>query len=94
MKWGNLIDDSRANPNIPGNTLNELLFHRYGIYMKSASLCMTNEDVFDKIFGVMISHAVTNLHIRSFVKLIHNLSLSVFMLKLKACEDNCFCQPF
>lgn len=42
-----------------------------------------------------MSHTSTCLHIpRSYMKIIHNLGLSAFMLKLKTCQDNCFFQPF
>lgn len=63
-----LMDDSRANPNIPENALNELLFWRYGVYMKPASLCMTKNDVFDKILG---GHDESYKHLSTYSKIIY-----------------------
>lgn len=52
-KWAaaKLLEDIRANPDIPGKALNELLFQRYGVYMKKTSLYRMKKYVVDKLFG-------------------------------------------
>lgn len=40
MKWATskLIEDIRAQPDISGKALNQLLFNRYGLYMKQSTM--------------------------------------------------------
>ncbi|XP_021733021.1 uncharacterized protein LOC110699815 [Chenopodium quinoa] len=45
------MEDIRADPDIPGKALNELLFQRFGIYMKQASLYRLKRFVIEKLFG-------------------------------------------
>lgn len=45
------MEDIRANPDIPGMAVNELLFQRYGIYMKQSTLYTTKKLAIDKLFG-------------------------------------------
>ena len=53
VKWASakLMEDIRANPDIPGKALNELLFQRYGIYMKQSTLYTMKNYTVDKLFG-------------------------------------------
>lgn len=45
------MEDIRANPNIPGKALNELLFQRYELYMKQSTLYTMKKYVIEKLFG-------------------------------------------
>ena len=53
VKWGamKLLEDIRANPDIPGKALNELLFQRYGVYMRKSSVYNLKNYAVEKLFG-------------------------------------------
>ncbi|XP_063935333.1 uncharacterized protein LOC108226826 isoform X1 [Daucus carota subsp. sativus] len=53
VKWvaSKLMEDIRANPDIPGSALNELLFQRYGVYMKKSSLYNMKKLAIEKLYG-------------------------------------------
>nr|XP_017257309.1 PREDICTED: uncharacterized protein LOC108226826 [Daucus carota subsp. sativus] len=53
VKWAasKLMEDIRANPDIPGSALNELLFQRYGVYMKKSSLYNMKKLAIEKLYG-------------------------------------------
>ncbi|XP_021759165.1 uncharacterized protein LOC110724075 [Chenopodium quinoa] len=53
VKWvaPKVMEDIRAAPDIPGKALNELLFQRYGIYMKQAYLYRLKRYVIQELFG-------------------------------------------
>lgn len=69
VKWAalKLIEDIRANPDIPGKALNELLFQRYGVYMKQASLYTMKKHVTETLFG---GHDESYGHLPAYVKVI------------------------
>ncbi|XP_021750439.1 uncharacterized protein LOC110716113 [Chenopodium quinoa] len=45
------MEDIRANPDIPGKALNELLFQRYDIYMRQSTLYRLKSYVIEQLFG-------------------------------------------
>ncbi|XP_021729166.1 uncharacterized protein LOC110696187 [Chenopodium quinoa] len=53
VKWASqkVMEDIRANPDIPGKALIELLFQRYGIYMRQSTLYRLKCYVIEQLFG-------------------------------------------
>ncbi|XP_021718785.1 uncharacterized protein LOC110686467 [Chenopodium quinoa] len=53
VKWdaSEVMEDIRADPDIPSKALNELLCQRFGIYMKQASLYKLKRYVIQELFG-------------------------------------------
>ncbi|XP_021758656.1 uncharacterized protein LOC110723618 [Chenopodium quinoa] len=53
VKWvaNKVMEDIRANPSIPGKSLNELLFQRFGVYLKQATLYRLKNYVISVLFG-------------------------------------------
>ncbi|XP_021746032.1 uncharacterized protein LOC110711901 [Chenopodium quinoa] len=69
VKWDayKVMEDIRANLDIPGKPLNELLFQRYGIYMKQASLYRLKRYVRDVLFG---GHDESYSHLPTYAKVV------------------------
>lgn len=69
VKWaaGKLMEDIRANPDIPGKALNELLFQRYGVYMKQSTLYTMKKFAVENLFG---GHDESYGHMPAYVKMI------------------------
>lgn len=69
VKWAafKLMEDIRANPDIPGKSLNELLFQRYGVYMKKSTLYTMKKFAVEKLFG---GHDESYGHIPAYVRVI------------------------
>lgn len=69
VKWAGakLMEDIRANPDIPGKALNELLFQRYGVYMKQASLYGMKKYVIETLFG---GHAQSYAEMPAYTRII------------------------
>lgn len=69
VKWAasKLMEVIRANPDIPGKALNELLFQRFGVYMKQSSLYTMKKFAVEKLFG---GHDQSYSELPAYVKVI------------------------
>lgn len=62
------MEDIRNNPDVKGKDLNEILFQRYGLYMKQSTLYKMKQYVINEIFG---GHDKSYGKLPAYVKVIH-----------------------
>ncbi|XP_010672552.2 uncharacterized protein LOC104889107 [Beta vulgaris subsp. vulgaris] len=61
------MEDIRANPDKPGKSLNDLLFYRFGLYMRLSTLYRMKRYVIDKLFG---GHDESYAHLPAYAEII------------------------
>ncbi|XP_010678146.1 uncharacterized protein LOC104893709 [Beta vulgaris subsp. vulgaris] len=62
------MEDIRKNPDVKGKELNQILFQRYGLYMKQSTLYKMKQYVINEIFG---GHDKSYRKLPAYVKVMH-----------------------